>query len=204
MRLQVLNQDLRFTCTFRAGNTTDVPKLEWSGEFTEHRQIIADAFAAQARGEGLILVAAVDDFPVAQIWVKFSPGHPPRLWAFRVMRRFQRMGLGSRLLRFAEDILAKRNFEVCEIGAEKWNREARKFYEHMGYQLACEQVEEYSYTTPEGELRTGAPDQWIFCRVLASANAADDVTSNPQRRQQDQPDRTGPPGGQSSAPAGPR
>src|SRR3981081_4707504 len=41
-------------------------------------------------------------------------------------------------------------------------------------------------------------------RVLASADAKDDVPSHPQRRHKDQPDRTGPSDDPSSAPAVPR
>jgi ribosomal protein S18 acetylase RimI-like enzyme len=156
---------------FRAAVESDVAKLEWFGAFAEHRQIIAEAFAAQTRGQGLILVAAADDFPVAQLWARFPKGKPARFWAFRVMQPFQGLGLGSQLFRVGENILAIRRFTSCEVGVEKTNSAARLLYEKMGYRLCYEQVEKYSYVTPNGEARGGRADQWILKKKLKLADA---------------------------------
>jgi GNAT superfamily N-acetyltransferase len=164
-------QEFKFTCVFRAAVSSDLTKLEWFGAFAEHRQIIAEAFAAQTRGQGLIFVAAVDDFPVAQLWVRFPKERPPRFWAFRVMRPFQGLGLGSQLFRIGENVLTMRHFAGCEVGVEKTNSAARRLYEKMGYRLCYEQVEEYSYETPNGEIRYGRADQWILQKKLKLTHA---------------------------------
>lgn len=44
----------------------DLPQLEWFGLYTEHRQLIQDAFRRQQVGEVIMLVADLDDFPVGR------------------------------------------------------------------------------------------------------------------------------------------
>lgn len=152
-------------CRIRLGIASDIRKLEWNGAFTTHRAIIEQAFAAQAAGEGLVLIADLDAFPVGQLWVRFAGACVPRFWALRVMPVHQGAGLGSRLLDYGEAELARRGFETWEIGAEKSNLAALRFYRSRGYAIAYEQIETYSYAAPSGEPREGRADQWI-CRKI--------------------------------------
>jgi GNAT superfamily N-acetyltransferase len=156
---------LSYEC--RIGIEEDIPKLEWNGEFSEHREIIAQAFVAQAKGTGLVLVAATAGFPIAQLWARFAErDRPPRLWAFRVMPSCQGLGIGAALSRFAEDELARRGFAGCEIGVDRDNLRARLLYQKWGYRLSHAQIEDYTYVTPSGEMRTGRADQWIMFKAL--------------------------------------
>jgi GNAT superfamily N-acetyltransferase len=160
-------QPRRRAFEIRAGTEPDARKLEWDGEFSHHRAIIEHAFSAQRQGEGLVLVGTVDESPVAQLWARFEdPNRPPRFWAFRVMISYRGLGIGSALLQFGERELAKRNFQSCEIGTEKDNIHAFRFYQERGYCLAYPQVEDYGYGTPSGEWRTGRADQWILAKRL--------------------------------------
>jgi ribosomal protein S18 acetylase RimI-like enzyme len=178
----VVATPVSFTCTFRVGSRADAPKLEWFGAFTEHRQIIAEAFATQERGEGLVVVGAIHDFPIAQLWVRFAQGRPPRFWAFRVMQPLRGLGVGSKLLRFGENLMSLRHFETCEIGVEKLNMSARRLYESLGYRRSYEQVEEYSYVTPSGATRLGRADQWILEKKLDVADAVSNGRSSRRRK----------------------
>lgn len=152
---------LSYEC--RMGMNDDIPKLEWDGEFSDHREIIAQAFAAQAAGVGLVFVAEAATFPVGQLWARFADARrPPRFWAFRVMSRYQGRGIGAALLRFAETELTKRNFGSCEIGVDRDNERVRLLYESWGYHVSHAELEHYRYVTPLGEVRTGRADQWIM------------------------------------------
>lgn len=177
--VSVNRQGFGLVFMLRIAVNADIGKLEWFGAFSDHRQIIAEAFSAQTRGEGLVLVASLDDFPVAQLWVRFSQtrGHLARFWAFRVMEPFRGFGVGSGLLVFGEQILLARKFRSCEIGVERSNQPVRRFYEKMGYQLAYEHVEEYSFVTPSGDFRKGIADQWILRKKLSLVEPARRLTS---------------------------
>jgi ribosomal protein S18 acetylase RimI-like enzyme len=160
------HRPLSYEC--RIGIAEDIPRLEWNGEFSEHRAIIAQAFAAQAAGRGLVMVAAASTFPIAQLWVRFADqGRPPRFWAFRVMPSYQRRSIGAALLTFAEAELAKRNFDSCEIGVDRDNPRVQRLYQKWGYRVSYPEIEDYCYVTPSGEMRKGRADQWIMSKGLA-------------------------------------
>lgn len=154
--------------TLRLCRADDLPKLEWFGAFTAHRQIIADAFAMQERDEGLMLVCDVDEFPIGQVWIRFAEARPrtARLWALRVLESFRNKGVGARLICGAEQELAARGFSVCEIGVDKDNSGAHRLYERLGYKLSHAAVEPFTYVTPAGERRQEIADQWILRKLL--------------------------------------
>lgn len=160
----------RGVCRCRLGVAGDICKLEWHGAFTAHRNIIEEAFAAQAAGRGLVFVADLGGFPIAQLWVRFGTFRLPRLWAFRVLPAHQGRGVGSRLLAFGEAELAERGFSACEIGAERSDLDALRFYRERGYSFAYEQIETFSYLTPWDEWCEGRADQHILQKSLPVAN----------------------------------
>lgn len=177
---------LKSDCRLRIARAEDLAKLEWFGAFTAHRQIIHQAFETQARGQGIMLVADINDFPVGQIWVDFVTGADPafgRLWALRVIEPLQRAGIGSRLMRFAEHTLAEGGFGSARIGVEKGNLAARRLYEQLGYRFLNDLYEQFCYVTPSGERVRAACDQWILQKQLEPINA----TSGPE----EQPRQTG-------------
>ena len=143
--------------------------LEWSGAYAEHRQIIEDTFARQVAGEALMLLAVADDFPVAQVWLDFErPAQPDTalLWALRTHPQVQGRGIGSRLVRRAEDIAARRGKRAVELGVEKQNVRARRFYERLGYARVGEVEETCRYRSPDGEEREWTVDQWKLRRKV--------------------------------------
>ena len=142
----------------------DLADLEWHGWFTPHRGIIAEAFARQRAGEVSMLVAESASFPVGQIWIDFTEGGAgaARMWAFRVLPCMRGLGIGKRLLDAAERVMAARGLRTAEVGCEKRNTAARQFYEKRGYRPAYEQLDRYSYETPEGQRINALSDMWIL------------------------------------------
>jgi ribosomal protein S18 acetylase RimI-like enzyme len=147
----------------------DLEALEWHGCFASHRGLIAGAYRRQAGGEVLMLVAEVARFPAGQLWIDFARGGPDRarLWAFRVIPCLRGAGIGTRLLRAAERAMAARAVQRAEVGCEKVNARARRFYEARGYGLAYEEVDHYTYETPAGERIEATSDMWILQKRLA-------------------------------------
>jgi ribosomal protein S18 acetylase RimI-like enzyme len=149
----------------------DLPKLEWFGLFTEHRELIRNAFERQRRGEIVMLQAVTEAnaFPIAQVWIDFERKRAAStglLWALRVIECYQRMGIGTRLLRAAEAELRHRGYRCVEIGAERDNPDARRLYERLGYRVVGVDQHSYSYTTPWGEQRRVPVDEWILHKDL--------------------------------------
>ena len=79
----------------------DLPQLEWLGLYTEHRQLIEDAFRRQQAGEVMMLVADLDGFPVGQAWLDLSDRAAESvgvIWAVRVFPLLRNHGIGTRLM----------------------------------------------------------------------------------------------------------
>lgn len=159
---------LHLELTIRPCVADDVPKLEWFGLYTAHREIIRDAFDRHERGDNVMLVADLKGFPVAQVWIdlaRFRPDSVGLLWALRVFPCLQRLGIGRKMLRAAEETLVERGYEQAEIGVRKGAR-AADLYARLGYQHVGERHEHYSYTTPEGRFHRVPVDQWILRKTL--------------------------------------
>ena len=157
--------------TIRSCTEADLPNHEWFGMFTEHREIIRQAFDRQAAGETAMLVADANGFPVGQVWIDYA--RKPEegcalLWAVRVMPPFQRTGIGARLVGAAERHIRGRAVPWAEVGVERHNAMARRFYERLGYRFVGTLSESYSYTTPEGVPMTVPLDGWIFRKEVGA------------------------------------
>jgi hypothetical protein len=57
---------------FRKCRRQDLEKLEWGGLFTEHREIIRDAYLRQKAGKNKMLLAEANSQPIGQIWIDFE------------------------------------------------------------------------------------------------------------------------------------
>jgi ribosomal protein S18 acetylase RimI-like enzyme len=161
------------TITVRECAREDLLSLEWFGLFTGHREIFEREFERHSRGEGMMLVADANFFPVGQLWIDFTRKARESvgiIWALRVIPCLHGMGIGTELMRVAEDILRERDLDFAEIGVEKHNHAARRLYERTGYVQVGAELEEYEYTTPEGARIRVPVDQWILRKALGAAS----------------------------------
>jgi GNAT superfamily N-acetyltransferase len=116
----------------------DLTALEWLGLHSGQRCIIAQTFASQLRGEGLMLLAMANDFPLAQGWLDFrqrGTRDRPRLWAFRVFPPLRGAGIGTWMMAAIERVAKARGASQLEVGVEAHNMGARRLYERLGYRL---------------------------------------------------------------------
>ena len=147
----------------------DLPQLEWFGMYSHHREIFEDTFARHMRGENLMLVADLHDFPVGQAWLDLMKRSGERvgyIWAVRVFPLLRNLGIGTLLMSCAEDLLRERGFAAAEVGVEKDNPDALRLYQRLGYTVYRALKEEYGYTTPEGVRGWHVVDQWILRKRL--------------------------------------
>jgi len=151
----------------------DLPKLEWHGMFTPHRPIIAEAFERQTRGQGLMLLAVANGFPVGQAWIDFAARPDERgvavIWAVRVYPFLQGGGIGARLMAAAEAAIRERGYRIAELGVEKDNPRARRLYERLGYRLHREMVDELAYLDWNGHPVVEPVDQWMLRKDVRGA-----------------------------------
>lgn len=161
---------LALPVTIRPAREADLSALEWYGLHTPHREIIAGAFRLQERGDGAMLLADVNGFPVGQIYIDFlrkRPSGRATLWALRVFQPFRRLGLGVRLVRAAERLVVQRGVPFAELGVDRDNAGVLPFYERLGYEHCGRERGQFLYHTPEGRLVRVAIDQWLLQKRMA-------------------------------------
>ncbi|WP_391347504.1 GNAT family N-acetyltransferase [Azospirillum sp. A23] len=170
--------------TIRPARQEDLPSLEWYGLHTPHREIIADAFRLQERGDGAMLLADVNSFPVGQICIDFlrkRPSGRATLWALRVFQPFRGIGIGVRLVRAAERVVIQRGVPFAELGVDRDNVGVLPFYERLGYEHCGRERGQFLYHTPEGRLVRVAIDQWLLHKRLPEASGTASIPSDHSR-----------------------
>ena len=155
--------------TIRICGEKDLDALEWDGMFTDHREIILEAYVRQQQRANIMLVAETDGKIVGQIWIdlaKLASRGTGFLWALRVHPAARGRGIGTELIGAAEAWLAAHAFESGAVGVEKENRRAMRLCRRLGYEVAGELLERYTYTTPAGEPQDVTVDQWLLEKRL--------------------------------------
>ncbi len=160
---------LALPVAIRFARREDLGDLEWFGLHTPHREIIANAFRMQERGNGALLVATANGFPAGQICIDFARKRQlgrATLWALRVFQPFRKLGLGSRLMAAAEGTVLARGLGEAELGVDRDNPGVLAFYDRLGYEPCGNERGRYSYRTPAGERVEIAIDQWLLRKTL--------------------------------------
>jgi ribosomal protein S18 acetylase RimI-like enzyme len=166
--------ELSVPVAIRPCRREDLAALEWSGAFAHHREIIRDAFARHERDENVMLVADVGGFPAGQAWVDLARSRGQRvgvIWAVRVLPCLQGLGLGTRLVAAAEEVIARRGYGASELRVESWNVGARRLYERLGYAVVGRVSETYGYTPPDADRVELAIEEWLLRKPVGACAA---------------------------------
>jgi ribosomal protein S18 acetylase RimI-like enzyme len=124
--------------TIRPCESRDLEHFEALGS-SHHLRYCRDEFA---RGDGLTILLAVDgdDRPVGKVHLDFATRAAERaavLVAASVTPPLQGRGIGTELMRAAEDLVCDRGFGTILLGVEDSNPRARRLYERLGYEAVA-------------------------------------------------------------------
>jgi GNAT superfamily N-acetyltransferase len=107
------------------------------------RHYFAGALARQRGGRGVLLVAWLGGRPVGDVSVSFEPAGEPRirthlpgvpeLGHLEVLAALWRRGIGTALIRAAEDAARRRGHDRVTLAVGVDNPGARRLYERLGY-----------------------------------------------------------------------
>ncbi len=116
----------------------------------------------QERGEGLYLIAWIDERPVGHLLLKWgdSPLSPesslwPTLSDISVHLNYRSRGIGSQLMEHAEQIAARRGCRQVWLSVALDNPRARALYERRGYRQTSldTHVSRWPYLDEHGQER---------------------------------------------------
>jgi GNAT superfamily N-acetyltransferase len=107
------------------------------------RDFFTDRLARQQGGGGVLLVAWVDGHPVGDVFLACEQAEEPKvrqhlpgvpqLIHLEVLEPFQRRGIGTALIRAAEDTARRLGYQRIALGVGLDNCAARRLYERLGY-----------------------------------------------------------------------
>ena len=162
---------LEMPVALRLATYSDLPKLEWYGQYTHFRALFRRTYQEQLQHRRLMLVADCNNFPIGHIFIQLSSeraAHRPMarrrayLYSLRVMEMFQGQGIGTRLIREAEVLAADHGFGWATIAAAKDNPRARRLYERLGYRVFGEDEGKWSYLDHENRMRYVHEPCWVL------------------------------------------
>jgi ribosomal protein S18 acetylase RimI-like enzyme len=104
-----------------------------------------EGLTLQRQGTGDFLIALVDGVPIGYLMLRwYAESHSPQEWKgdtanlqdFIVLEAWRSKGIGTAMLRVAEDMAFKRGFGRLSLGVGIDNPRARALYERLGYEDA--------------------------------------------------------------------
>jgi ribosomal protein S18 acetylase RimI-like enzyme len=185
MLFQPIHQPWLSRLKIRPVLQTDLPALEWEGEFTHFRCLYQEVYRASLEGKSILWVA---DLPgkgiIGQVFVQLSSNRTELadgvlrayLYAFRVRPAYRNQGVGRRLLMVAETDLVKRGFRWVSLNVGRDNPEARRFYERYGYRVVAAEPGNWSYLDDQGRRQEVHEPAWRMQKMIASASSGLPVT----------------------------
>ncbi len=159
----------------RLADKGDLADLEWEGEYTHFRRMYADTYMMAEQGEALIWIAENNGTGlIGQCFVSLRRSHPDLadgerrayIYGFRVKPGFRNYGIGTRIMQTIEDDLNKRGFQQVTLNVGKDNRNARRFYERLGYRVIGSDPGYWSYVDDKGKRISMHEPAWRMVKDL--------------------------------------
>lgn len=148
---------------------SDLPGLEWEGQYAHFRRIYADAYERATHGRSVLWVAdLLGRGIIGQAFVQLvcdrpelADGHTRAyFYAFRVRPEYRSLGVGSRMMTIIEDDLRKRGFQWITLNVARDNQRARKLYEGRGYHVIAPEPGRWSYPDQNGVWHSVEEPAW--------------------------------------------
>lgn len=159
----------------------DLPALEWDGEYTHFRKVYQHAFREAQRDRRLIFLAETDGKVIGQLFVhlhsvwksSFNGVKTGYFHSFRVKPGFRNQGVGSDLLRVAEDALTDRGYACAIISVAQVNTGAQRLYQQRGYTVYREDPGEWSYVDHNGKVKRISEPAYVMVKTLSALSPSD-------------------------------
>lgn len=131
----------------------DLPECTWSGSATHLRYVERELVRAAAGEVDYLAVCARGDLPVAIGGIDYGVREGAgTLWQFAVLPALRSCGLGTLLIRSAEQRIEGRDLHRAELAVEEDNPRARALYDRLGYVAYSRAADAWDEEGPEGSI----------------------------------------------------
>ncbi|MFD7166814.1 GNAT family N-acetyltransferase [Streptomyces violascens] len=131
----------------------DLSACTWSGSAAHLGQVAAELERAASGEVDYLAVCTATDLPVAIGGVDYQLAVGVGTLWLAVLPALQSCGLGTLLVRAAEDRIRSRGLLRAELGVEESNPRARALYERLGYVAYGRQPDAWDVQAPDGSIR---------------------------------------------------
>jgi ribosomal protein S18 acetylase RimI-like enzyme len=133
--------------------STDLAVLEWSGSAAHVRHVAAALERALAGEVEYLAVRAPTGEPIAVGGIDYTKREDAgTLWQLVTHPGLRGLGVGTRLIRSAEDRIRARPRAWAVLGVEENNPRARALYLRLGYEAFGQEAESWEQETADGEI----------------------------------------------------
>jgi ribosomal protein S18 acetylase RimI-like enzyme len=148
---------------------TDLPALEWEGEYSRYRRLYTDIHQSALRGRSVLWVAdLLGTGLIGQLFVQLNSSRPELangndrayIYGFRIKPDYRSSGLGTQMLLVAEADLIRRKYRSVTLNVGRDNPRARSLYERLGYHVVAPEAGEWSYHDEQGQLHEVHEPSW--------------------------------------------
>ena len=155
---------------------SDLPALEWDGEYVKYRRMFADLYRESLAGRTLLWVIEVPQGEIiAQAFVMLKSSEREAadgkerayVFAFRVKEKYRNKGVGTYLMQFVEDNLRQRGFTYVTLNVAKDNPHALRLYQRLGYKKMGSRPGNWSFTDHLGEVHHVHEPAWRMMKRIA-------------------------------------
>ena len=156
---------------------TDLPALEWEGEYIHYRQLYADAYALARQGKAVLWLSEVSGVGlIGQVFVSLPDRRPAfkiieekaYIYGFRVRPAFRGRGIGTFMMKFIEDDIYRRGYRCVTLNVARDNPDALRFYERLGYRIIAPEAGNWSYIDHLGVRQEVHEPAWRMEKKLRS------------------------------------
>jgi len=154
---------------------SDLPALEWDGEYTRYRDVYLMEFERSQIGSSILWVAEKPGIGViGQLFVQLNAERQELangrtrayMYAFRIRPPYRGSGLGTRMMAVMEDDLRRRKFSLVTLNVGKTNYSARRLYARLGYRVIAHEAGRWSYRDEKGILQHVEEPAWRMEKLI--------------------------------------
>lgn len=154
---------------------SDLPELEWDGEFLHFRNLYRGVYERMSRGSVMAWVAEDPGKGViGQVFLQLDCDRPELadgwrrayLYSFRIKPQYRNLGLGTRMLTVLENYLRERHFTRVTLNVARDNPDAIRLYKRCDFQIVAEEPGIWSYHDHNGKLQTVEEPSWRMEKLL--------------------------------------
>lgn len=159
----------------RQANRADLIDLEWNGEFRHFRRLYADTYTMVEKGQAVIWIAEANgDGLIGQCFVSLKGNRSDLadgmtrayIYGFRIRPNYRNQGIGTKIMYIVEQDLWKRGFRQVTLNVGKDNRDARRFYDRLGYLVIGTDPGRWSYIDDKGKRKDMHEPAWRMIKYL--------------------------------------